>query len=121
MNLKYNCQRDIFVVLFLLSCVKTAGSVKNINKFTFKVKQDFTETIVHQFRKYDLSLLFKIPPTTYIFEHTGDGDGSSVFQTVLHHFRDEIVEAEPVRVYNNTLKPEESKSWDRENSSYGET
>ncbi|XP_053389948.1 neuroendocrine convertase 2-like isoform X2 [Mercenaria mercenaria] len=88
MNLKHNC---LFVVLILLSCVKTAGSVKNNSKFTFKIKQDFTETVFPQFRKYDLSLLFK------------------------------IVEAEPVRVYNNTLRPEKSMFGDREKRSYGET
>ncbi|XP_053380575.1 proprotein convertase subtilisin/kexin type 4-like [Mercenaria mercenaria] len=111
MNSKRKCQANFLVglvVVFLSFQFVPSSARSNIEqykKLTIKMKPYFRTTVFEEFRKFNLSLLFKINPTTYIFEFVGD-NSMDTLQRVLDIYKHQIAQWEAVRVYDNTIKPD---------------
>lgn len=100
----------LLVYLVLLKCCLTLALSDNgrNNWVVLKAKSANEQFLLTQLQKQNLTLLFKTIPSIYIFQYNGSDRYQSlhdVLQSVLHKFPGEVIEAEPLRIYEDTLKP----------------
>ncbi|XP_053380577.1 proprotein convertase subtilisin/kexin type 4-like [Mercenaria mercenaria] len=98
----------IFIVI-LNSCLALAeNDFERLNRAVITVNTTNKQALFTLLQKYDFSLLHEITPSTYIFEYIsyqGNKTLQEACQTVLDVFLNEIIDAEPVRMYQNALQP----------------